>query len=134
METKAIIFDSNVWIGYFNTEDTAHSKAVDYFEKYHKHTVILTEYVLLEVATVLKQKIGYAPTNKIITTLLQTENIELLSSSEYFTSTLTQFLTSKDKYLSFVDMSLLCLADDFTIVTFDQKLNSAIKNKLSPIL
>lgn len=130
METKAVIFDSNVWIGYFNTDDTTHSRAVDYFKKYNRHTVVLTEYVLLEVATVLKQKIGYAPTNKIITTLLQTENIKLLSSSEFFASTLTQFLISKDKHLSFVDMSLLCLAGDFIIITFDQKLNSAIKKVL----
>ena len=70
MATKAIIFDSNVWIGYFNTEDSTHSKAVAFFKKYNDHTIVLTEYVLLEVATVLKQKIGYAATNEIVTMLL----------------------------------------------------------------
>ena len=67
MVNKAIIFDSNVWIGYFNTTDTTHAQAVAYFKKYSEQTVILTEYVLLEVATVLKQKIGDAATNKILT-------------------------------------------------------------------
>ena len=127
MENKAVIFDSNVWIGYFNTADTTHAQAVAYFKKYGDQTVVLTEYVLLEIATILKQKIGYAATNKIITTLLQTENIKLLPSSEYFSATLTKFLEYKDKYLSFVDTSLVVLEDDFTVITFDKKLAVVLK-------
>lgn len=133
METKDVIFDSNVWVGYFNIEDITHVKAVTYFKKYQDVTIVLTEYILLEVATVLKQKIGHITTNKIIATLLQTENIQLLPSSEYFETTLTQFLTMKDKYLSFVDMSLLVLSTDFTVITFDKKLKARLKKKtLSP--
>jgi predicted nucleic acid-binding protein len=127
MKSREIIFDSNVWIGYFNTADTTHQQAVAYFKKYSDCIVILTEYVLLEVATVLKQKIGRAETNKIITALLQTENIQLLPSSEYFTSTLTEFLTTKEKHLSFVDISLLVLMRDMTVITFDKKLAAALK-------
>ncbi|HMO78224.1 MAG TPA: PIN domain-containing protein [Candidatus Paceibacterota bacterium] len=122
MATKAIIFDSNVWVGYFNLADTTHTQAVKYFKKYSNHTVVLTEYVLLEVATVLKEKIGYAATNNIISALLQTENIKLLPSSEYFSITLKKFLAFEDKHLSFVDVSLLALADNFKIITFDKKL------------
>lgn len=127
METKTVIFDSNVWIGYFNVEDTTHSQAVACFSKYSVRTVVLTEYVLLEVATVLKQKIGHAATNKIIAVLLQTENIQLLPSADYFSPTLTMFLGHKDKHLSFVDMSLVVLASDFEVITFDKKLASALK-------
>jgi len=129
MITKAIIFDSNVWIGYFNTEDSTHAKAVAFFKMYNNYTIVLTEYVLLEVATVLKQKIGYAATNKIVTTLLQTENIQLLQSADYFAPTLNTFLTSKDKNLSFVDVSLVVLSSDFTVITFDKKLATALKSR-----
>jgi len=129
METKSVIFDSNVWIGYFNTEDTTHLQAVAMFKKYNSYTVVLTEYVLLEVATVLKQKIGYTATNKIIVALLQTENIKLLPSTEYFSATLAAFLEFKDKHLSFVDVSLLALANDFTVITFDKKLAAALKRR-----
>ena len=127
MATKAIIFDSNVWIGYFNVNDTTHKRAVAAFEKHSKDTVILTEYILLELATVLKQQIGPVVTNKIITALLQTDTIQVLESPAYFQATLQQFLTTKEKHLSFVDTSLLTLADDFTIVTFDKKLAAALK-------
>jgi predicted nucleic acid-binding protein len=128
MATKAVIFDSNVWIGYFNIDDTTHTKAVNYFKKHSQGTVVLTEYVLLEIATVLKQKIGPVQTHKIITTILQTESIELLPSSEYFDATLAQFLTMKDTHLSFVDVSLVVLSVDFKVITFDKKLVSKIKN------
>ena len=59
MENKAVIFDSNVWIGYFNSDDTTHARAVANFKKYGDQTVVLTEYVLLEIATILKQKISH---------------------------------------------------------------------------
>jgi predicted nucleic acid-binding protein len=127
MATKAIIFDSNVWIGYFNVSDTTHKQAVAVFEKHSGQTIILTEYILLEVATVLKQQIGPTTTNKIISALLQTDTIQVLESAAYFQLTLQQFLTTKEKYLSFVDTSLVTLAGDFTIVTFDRKLATAIK-------
>jgi predicted nucleic acid-binding protein len=127
MATKAIIFDSNVWIGYFNVNDTTHKRAGAAFEKHSKDTIILTEYILLELATVLKQQIGPVATSKIISVLLQTDTIEVLESTAYFHATLQQFLTTKEKYLSFVDTSLVTLANDFTIVTFDKKLAAALK-------
>ena len=127
MATKAIIFDSNVWIGYFNVSDTTHKRAVAVFEKHSGQSIILTEYILLEVATVLKQQIGPVATSRIITALLQTDTIQVLESPAYFQATLQQFLTTKEKHLSFVDTSLLTLADDFTIVTFDKKLAAALR-------
>jgi predicted nucleic acid-binding protein len=127
MATKAIIFDSNVWIGYFNVNDATHMRAVAAFEKHSIDTVILTEYILLELATVLKQQIGPVATNRIISVLLQTDNIEVLESTAYFQATLQQFLTTKEKHLSFVDTSLVTLANDFIIVTFDKKLFAALK-------
>lgn len=126
MAVNAVIFDSNVWIAYFHTTDSSHTKAEAVVAQYAGQTIVLTEYVLLEIATLLKQKIGPAQTNTILTTLLQTENILLLPSGDFFTPTLTAFLSSHEKQLSFVDVSLLVLSADFTVVTFDRKLKNAI--------
>ena len=125
MVHSGIIFDSNVWIAYFHATDTNHKKAVAVVEKQHQHPVIITEYVLLEVATVLKQKIGPTKTNTIVKTLLQTDTVELLPSSNFFTASLATFLDLIERHLSFVDVSLLVLSKDFTIVTFDAKLQKA---------
>jgi predicted nucleic acid-binding protein len=126
MADNAVIFDSNVWIAYFHTTDTYHREAAALVEKYTAQTIVLTEYVLLEIATLLKQKIGSAKTNVILTTLLQTDGIKLLTSEQFFTPTLTTFVSSKEKHLSFVDVSLLVLSNDFTVITFDKKLTNAI--------
>lgn len=129
MARSGVLFDSNVWIAYFHTTDAQHAKAVAAVGQYSGQTIVLTEYVLLEIATLLKQKIGPTKTNTIITTLLKTEGIALLPSDNYFSTTLTTFLASKDKYLSFVDVSILVLSDDFTVVTFDKKLKNAISKR-----
>jgi len=126
MATKEIIFDSNVWIGYFNTDDSTHEQALKIFSKHAKDTVVVTEYVLLEVTTVLKQKIGASATNIFLKTLLQTATIKLLPSSQFFTETLALFLESEENNLSFIDMSLVYLSRDFLIITFDGKLSDAL--------
>jgi predicted nucleic acid-binding protein len=124
--SNGVIFDSNVWIAYFHSTDAHHTKATALVEKYRDNPVIITEYVLLEIATLLKQKIGPAKTRAIITTVLQTDGVELLPSSNFFTTSLAAFQNLNEKYLSFVDVSLLVLSNDFTVVTFDTQLHKAI--------
>jgi predicted nucleic acid-binding protein len=129
MVRKSIIFDSNIWIGYFDTTNTTHKQAVDAVKKEAEQNITITEYVLLEVSTVLKQRIGPVRTNQIISTLIQTENITLLPSTDYFTSTLQTFLASDEPHLSFVDWSLVVLSDDFEVMTFDKKLADQLKKQ-----
>jgi predicted nucleic acid-binding protein len=131
MAAKAVIFDSNVWIAYFHTKDSQHSQAVTELQKYQSATIILTEYVLLEIATLLKQKIGQAKARAIIGALVQTENIEVLPSVAFFSETLGSFLSKDDKHLSFTDLSLLHLSKKTPIITYDKKLAAAIKKASS---
>ena len=46
-----IILDSNIWIAYLNKNDNQHNKAVSFFDKI-KENILITEYIILEVATV----------------------------------------------------------------------------------
>jgi hypothetical protein len=78
---------------------------------------------------VLKHQLGGNGAKKIISTLLQTENIEVLPSAQYFATTIKEFVQLQDDHLSFVDVSLLVLSSDFTIETFDKKLQQAITKK-----
>jgi predicted nucleic acid-binding protein len=128
MARKEVIVDSNVVIAYFHTEDAHHERAVSEMNQLESTRIILTEYVLLEVATLLKQKIGTPQGQKIIATLLHTENIQVLPSTEFFIATMSSFVASKDKHLSFVDTSLLLLSKRTPVITFDKKLAAAIKS------
>jgi len=117
-----VILDSSVWIGYFDEIDSNHKKAVKLVTAVTTDTVVLTEYLLLEVASVLKRKIGQRRTANIIEVMLQLENVKVLESVYFFQQTLQQFLLWDEKYVSFVDMSLAVLSKDFEVVTLDKKL------------
>ena len=118
-----IVIDSSVWIGYFDELDSNHKKATQLMTAAAAAgTIVVTEYVLLEVASVLKRKIGQKKTAEILTVLLQLDNVEVLESTYFFQSTLEMFLTLNEKYLSFVDVSLVVLAKDFAVVTLDKQL------------
>lgn len=127
MAKLAVILDSNVWISYFNQTDTNHKKAVLILAQQTENQIILTEYILLEISTILKRQLGYLKAQKIITALLQTENIDLILSDQFFEKTLKVFLGQKDQHLSFVDVSLSVLSADFLVETFDKKLKQSIK-------
>ena len=129
MAKEKVIFDSCFWIAYFNQNDTTHKKATNLLSKHSSSTIIISEYVLLEISTVLKLQLGHTKAQATISALVQTETIEVLPSADYFFKTLKLFLTSADSHLSFVDMSLLVLAKDFVIETFDKKLIQAIQNR-----
>lgn len=128
MVSKRVIFDANVWIGYFDTSDTLHKKARKKIRIYKDHLVCVPEYILLETATVLKKNVDPVLAQQTIDFLFNTESFSFLPSTDYFEETLRLFLSDKHQSLSFVDVSLLALSKTYEVVTFDTKLERAIKN------
>ncbi len=124
MESK-IIFDSNIWIGYFNDKDSLHDEATTIVES--RNIVYVPEYIVLELVTVIKARASEKLANFYLDVLLHTNNIRIISSGDLFSKTISVFQTLNDKHLSFVDMSLLALSRDYEVKTFDKKLASAIK-------
>ncbi|HHO54931.1 MAG TPA: PIN domain-containing protein, partial [Trueperaceae bacterium] len=53
---RKIIYDSNIWISFLYTDDSNFDKAKEILSK--AKPFVLTEYIVLEVSTVLKQKAG----------------------------------------------------------------------------
>jgi predicted nucleic acid-binding protein len=124
MKSK-IIFDSNVWIGFLNINDTCYKRASRIFEDVDLTTVCITEYILLEILTVLKQKTSYKKSNEFIE-LINKFNIEVITSQYFFKETLEIFEEFKENKLSFVDISLLYLSHKYEIITFDRELQKYI--------
>jgi len=125
---KLTIFDSNIWIGYFDELDSNHKKAEKLMASLiaSEQSIVISEYILLEIATVLKRKVGQERATEIISFLLQIDSVKILPSSQFFQATLEEFLALNEKHLSFVDVSLVVLSADFRIETFDTKLAKAI--------
>ena len=122
-----IILDSNIWIAFLNIDDFNHKKAERVFKELSEK-IILTEYVLLEVTTVVSLKVSKEAANNFIKTVVDNKDIEILPSSKEFLEGVIKFyLSKKNKNLSFVDYSLAYLSQKFKVLTFDRKLKSELK-------
>lgn len=122
-----IIFDSNVWVAFFNKEDSQNKKALEIVIK-EKDNIAITEYIILEVSSILALKAGKNIADKFLEFILNNNNIKvLLSSNDFFYNTVENFIKTESKKLSFVDISLLYLSNTCQIITFDKDLAKIIK-------
>jgi predicted nucleic acid-binding protein len=122
-----ILLDSSIWVALFNTVDSQHTKALEVFDAIHEE-VIIPEYVFIEVCSVLLLRANRKITNSFIDMVKENSSCRILYSDKYFFScVLSLFESRKDTSLSFIDTSLLLLAQRYTVITFDKKLHNAIK-------
>jgi len=123
-----IILDSNIWIALLNEEDSQHKQAVNLFDKI-KQTILIHEYIIIEVCSILLIKAGKTISNSFLNTILDNRDIEiLLSNPSFFTAVVAEYKNSKQRNLSFVDISLLYMAQKHEVLTFDANLQKAIKS------
>jgi len=121
-----IIFDSNIWIAYINKSDSTHKRALKLFQAINTKDILITEYLLLEIATVLKQIQGHKFAQKFIQLIID-NNISFLESKNFYAQTFLLFQSLKENKLSFVDVSLLYLSKKYKVETFDKNLQKMIK-------
>ena len=122
-----VILDANVWIAFLRKNDTTHERARKVFGQI-KGIVILPEYVLLEVVTVLSQKVGKEYSNRFLQMVTGNKEIIIVPSSSFFLSSLVEFyLASVHSKLSFVDHALLYLSKEILVITFDKALHRALR-------
>lgn len=122
------ILDSNVWIAFLHKDDTQHKKAENVFRVCEK-PIVVPEYVVIEVSSVLSQKAGKKIADAFLVIITQSEDIEILfSEDQFFSEVIAFFQQRNEKHLSFIDFVLLYLSSSYFIITFDKKLQKAIKN------
>jgi predicted nucleic acid-binding protein len=119
-----VILDSSVWIAFLNKNDSQHQKAVRVFNKLSP-PVIMPEYIILEVASVLASRVKKELTDQFLELCFNSQEVEvLLSERGLFEQTVDFF--KKAKKLSFVDAQLLVLSNFYPVITFDNNLSRAI--------
>ena len=122
-----IILDSNIWISYLDKNDNQHKKAEKIFRKTNA-VIIVPEYVIIEVCTVLLKKTNKETANGFIKIVFDNQNTEILFFNEIiFLSFVNNFENVCNKKLSFIDIALLHLSKSYQIITFDKDLEKAIK-------
>jgi predicted nucleic acid-binding protein len=127
MESKNIIVDSSVWISLFNHEDSNHKKAIS-FEEILLKEQIMPDLVFYESLTILKNKIK---NNELLKefNIFATDSLNVTIKLFYENNrdVLNLFIREYKDGLSYVDVLLLYLSNDYHILTFDEKLKKRIK-------
>ena len=120
------IADANVWIALFKKDDSLHTRAKRLLTRLPK--VGITEYVVVEVCSVLSMRTSKEVTDGFIHFIMGSKTVEILPSGEdLFFGTLRLFEEQKHGKLSFTDVSLLYLSREYTVLTFDKNLERAIR-------
>lgn len=124
-----IIFDSSVWVAFFNDKDSQHKKAREAVSLAGGFTV-LPEYIVTETASVLLVRVNKESSEEFLEAITGNPSVKiLLSDGELFWGVLTLFREKENKKLSFVDASLLFLSSKYEVVSFDKELEKSIKKR-----
>lgn len=127
------LIDSNVWIGFYNEEDSSHAAAVKIIKELEKNqkNICITNFNIQEVFTILslytnlKKALEFYNDTIIEHNLFKQEMLQLDITKD-FMDDIVAFIKkhSTSSQASFVDYSLLylCLEFNLELITFDKKL------------
>jgi predicted nucleic acid-binding protein len=125
-EPREIILDSSIWISYLDKDDSQHKKAVELMRKIGNSNLIVTEYILLEIVTVIKQKGNFETAWHFIKQVQEAGSLGFIPSEQYLENTISLFGESEKNKLSFVDLSLVALSSKYEVLTFDNNLQKIL--------
>jgi len=123
------IIDSSVWIAWLDKDDSQHEKAEKVLSV--AQHIIIPEYVILEVCTVLSRNKKHTLAEQFLSIVLENNDIAILFSyEELFHATIAYFKIVGRYRLSFVDTMLAVLSKTYTITTFDTALQKVIQKRM----
>lgn len=122
---RAIVLDSSFLVAFHNTADVHHSAAIGVMERILRgewEDVLLLEYVVLEVMTVLRLRVDAPASVSVGELLLESREIQFLPCSDIFLRAFETFRAERTAVLSFVDAAIVSVARESEpgfVATFD---------------
>jgi predicted nucleic acid-binding protein len=128
MARSNFVVDSSVLISFYNSDDTQHEKALNFFEKLTDYSLIIHPYVIQEVSTVLTYRTDISRAQKFLLDTLNSENIFIPNVD---TRRDMEYFQKLNKKISFTDSALIRLAKELgaELVTFDKQMMSLLRQK-----
>ncbi len=126
MASSAVLLDSSFVVAFHNNRDVHHAAAagvMDEIQSGRFGRVLLLEYVVLEVLTVLGARRGHETASRVALTLLGAREVEFVPCSDHFAASLETFLGQRSGSLSFVDAAIVAVArmhSGSRVATFDR--------------
>lgn len=122
---RAIVLDSSFLVAFHNAADVHHAAAVGVMERVlggEWEEVLLLEYVVLEVMTMLRLRVDAPASVSVGELLLESREIQFLPCSDIFLRAFETFRAERTAALSFVDAAIVCVARESEpgfVATFD---------------
>jgi predicted nucleic acid-binding protein len=133
-----IVVDSSFLIAFHNHRDSQHSTArvmMSEFLTGKWGRGLLLEYVFLEPVTVMLNRRGFDMAARVGELLLESEQLEFLPCSDFFTETVNEFNQQKNTKLSFADAAICVAARSKAagrLLTFDAEFHKVPGLQLYP--
>jgi len=111
-ESKAVFLDSNFLIALYNSDDTLHQRASELSSRVMdgSQRLVMSNYIWLEVVTVLSQRSGRATANAVGNNILSAGQISIIHIGDAMHNDSWEIFQNIDKKnVSFVDCSTLAL-------------------------
>ncbi|MDP2691910.1 MAG: PIN domain-containing protein [bacterium] len=125
-----IILDTNIWVSYFNSEDSQAQRSVELVESLAKKGTlfIVPNYIDLECISVLNAKCSVQHALEWMDFRDRADQVERMTfSEEDHRQICALFAKMQTKKLSLVDMSLLYLSElGYSVLTFNQQLRKLL--------
>lgn len=123
---ERVCVDSNYFIAYFNLSDGQHQRALEIGRKIgtDRIRIVISNYIFLEVVTVLSQRAGKKTARFAGTYLIESPSIEIVHiDPQLHNESWHLFQNVEQKNISFVDCSTALLIEHENIqslLTFDE--------------
>ncbi|MEK9174545.1 MAG: PIN domain-containing protein [Patescibacteria group bacterium] len=123
---KQVFVDSNYFVAFFNVKDNLHQNAISWAKKLEsgKITIIISNFIFLEVVTVLAQRVGKETSVRVGRYLSEDPKIKIIHIDTILQDdTWHIFRKIKDKNIGFVDCSILAVLQAeymAELLTFDE--------------
>ncbi|MBI5051365.1 PIN domain-containing protein [Candidatus Micrarchaeota archaeon] len=124
-----ILLDTSFLVAFFNEEDSQHQKALEDMKNVEKEIQLLSNYVALETATVLRNKKDLRLACDFLEGIRAKDKLRIYTLNELdFEGTYKIFRNQKSS-LSFIDASIVYLAleTNSKIATYDSDISDEIK-------
>lgn len=134
-KANKIFLDSNFFIALFNPTDTLYQKALKVSQKIKKETpqLYISNFIFLEVVTVLAQRVSRKAAILLGDHLLKDKQVEIIHVDQNLNETTWElFKKIRRKNISFVDCSILMIMKAEGIeklLTFDREDFAGLKRK-----
>jgi len=122
-----VVLDSSVIIAVFRKNELLHKKALEIIQSVEK--IVLLDFVLAEILTVIKLKEGFQQAVKISHYLKNNEDVFIKTLNQQELLQTIDFFENNDNKLSFIDTALLIFSksQNIKLLTFDKHLQKSLE-------